>query len=214
MTPVPEAGASSPVILGDRLFFTAETGSVVCVSKSDGKILWVRSLTYHDFATAEDRKASPESFAELDPLAEKVKQHDQSDCVMPWKSPALEKDLRGVIERQINKGMARVSKDTFNNPATWGCEAGYTACTPVTDGQRVYALFGSGIVACYDPDGNCQWKRLLKHATVEHGYTTSPLLMNGKLVIYFDNFTVLDPRTGEVTLERPHFTTSKSKTPS
>jgi len=43
MTPVPEAGASSPVILGDRLFFTAETGSVVCVDKSNGKILWVRS---------------------------------------------------------------------------------------------------------------------------------------------------------------------------
>jgi len=214
MTPVPEAGASAPVILGDRLFFTAETGSVVCVDKTDGKILWVRSPTYHNLAMPEDRKASPEIFAELDPLAERVKQHDRSDCVMPWKSPALEKDPRGVIERQIYKGMARVSRDRFNNPATWGCEAGYTACTPVTDGQHAYALFGTGIVACYDADGKCRWKRLLKHTMVEHGYTTSPLLVDGKLVIYFDNFTVLDPRTGEVLVERPHFATSKSGSPS
>ena len=37
---------------------------------ADGKILWVRSLTCHDSATAEDRKASAEVFAELDPLVD------------------------------------------------------------------------------------------------------------------------------------------------
>jgi hypothetical protein len=45
---------------------------------------------------------------------------------------------------------------------------------------------------------------------VEHGYTTSPLLVDGKLVIYFDNFTVLDAKAGEVVLERPHFISGKT----
>ena len=40
---------------------------------------------------------------------------------------------------------------------------------------------------------------------VEHGYTTSPLLVDGKLVIYLDSFVVLDPETGSVVLEQPRF---------
>jgi len=213
MTPVPSPGASAPVIAADRLFFTGETGSVFCVAKADGKILWVRSLTYHDFATPEDRKAGPEIFAELDGLAGKVKQLDQADAVMPWKAPALEKDQRGGMESQLNKGMAKVSKERFNNAGTWGCVAGYTPSTPVTDGERVIALFGTGIVVCYDRDGNCLWKRLLKHLMVEHGYAASPLLVDGKLVIYMDDFTVLDPKTGDVILERPHYVAPKSSIP-
>ena len=203
-TVTPSPGASAPVIAGDRLFFTAERGSVVCANKADGKLLWIRSVSYYDFATEEERKANPAVFADLDPLAEKVKQMDQSDLMSPWKPPALEKDLRwNVDERLYFKGMSKVSSEKYNNPATWGCEAGYTAHTPVTDGRFVYALFGSGIVACFDLDGNRRWTRLLQHKMIEHGYTTSPLLVDGKLVIYFDNFTVLDADTGAVILERP-----------
>jgi len=204
MTPTPSPGASAPVIAGDRLFFTAENGNLVCANKADGKLLWARTLTYYDFATAEERQANPEIFAELDPLAEKIKQADRSDTVSPWVPPALEKDRRGSLEGPLIRKMAAVSKSKYGNPATWGCEAGYTACNPVTDGERVYALFGTGIVACYDREGNCVWRRLLKHAIVEHGYTTSPLLVDGKLVICFEEFTVLDAKTGAVLVETPN----------
>jgi outer membrane protein assembly factor BamB len=203
MTPMPSGGTSAPVIVGDKIFFTAEGGSLVCLNKSDGKILWIHSLTYYDFATAEERKANPEIFAQLDPLAEKVKQLDQADCVVPWKPPALEKDTRTVMEGQIFKGMGQVSKAKYNNPATWGCEAGWTPCTPVTDGRCVYALFGTGIVACYDLQGNRKWMRVVNHAMVEHGYATSPLLVDGKLIVCFSTFIELDAKTGEVILERP-----------
>jgi outer membrane protein assembly factor BamB len=213
-TRTPEVGASSPVMAGDRIFLTFEGGGVTCINKADGKVLWVRSLTYYDFATDEDRKANPELFKDLDELAAKVKKLDETDCIMPWKAPTLEKDMRSVIEGQIFRGMQKVSKERYNNPATWGCESGWTPCTPVTDGQRVYALFGTGIVACYDLDGKLVWKRLLKHTMVEHGYATSPLLVDGKLVIYLDDFTVLDPKTGEVILERPHYAPPKPLGPS
>ena len=212
MTPTPSPGASAPVIAGDRMFFTSETGSLSCVNKADGKLLWMRTLTYYDFVTDEERKANPKIFAELDPIAEQLKQADQTEIVMPWKLPRLEKDMRWSLETPLIRKMARVSRERYGNPATWGCEAGYTACNPVTDGELVYALFGTGIIACYDRDGNCKWKRVLKHGTVEHGYTTSPLLVDGKLVVYFDNFTVLDAKTGDVIAERPHFT-PKNTTP-
>lgn len=205
MTPIPSPGSSAPVIMGDRLFFTAESGSLYCVNKADGKILWVRSLSYYDFVTDEERKAAADAFAEVDPLAARIRQMDEQDAVMPWKMPALEKDWRGVVEEQLTKKMVKVSEERYGRPATWGCEAGFTAHTPVTDGQRVYVLYGSGIVAAYDRDGNCVWKRLLNRRMVEHGYTTSPLLVDGKLVIYFDSFVELDSETGAVVLERPRF---------
>jgi outer membrane protein assembly factor BamB len=202
-TPMPAPGSSAPVIMGDRLFVTTETGSVVCIDKANGKLLWIRSLTYYDFATADERNTHPERFAELDPLAKQLQQIDQIDLVMPWKVPALEKDWRSSVEGKIFKAMAQVSRD--KRSPLHECEAGLTAHAPITDGKYVYAVFGSGICVCYDRDGNRKWMRLLNHDRVEHGYTTSPLLVDGKLIIYFNNFTILDAATGKTILERPHF---------
>ncbi len=123
-TPMPAPGSSAPVIMGDRLFVTTETGSVVCVNKADGKFLWIHSLTYHDFATEDERKQHPEIFSELDPLAEQVKQIDQIDCVMPWKLPALEKDWRASVEVKMFKDLGKVSRDKqsplSNECRRWG----------------------------------------------------------------------------------------------
>ena len=210
-TPLPAPGSSPPVILGDRLFFTCDAGSVYCVNKADGKILWVRSLTYYDFVTEEERQANPELFQSLDVAAAKLKKHDEADAVMPWKRPPTEGEYRSYAENELFfKRLGKISKEKYGNPATYGCEAGYSPCTPATDGKFVYALFGSGIVACFDADGNCKWKRLLKHRMIEHGYATSPILVDGKLVVYLDDLTIMDPRTGDVLLERPHRSNDKA----
>lgn len=61
------------------------------------------------------------------------------------------------------------------------------APSPVTDGKRVIALFGTGDVAAFDFDGNELWKRPLYR---DHGrfaimwiYGASPLLLDGQLII-------------------------------
>jgi len=202
-TPLPAPGSSAPVIMGDRLFVTTESGSVICIDKANGKLLWIRSLTYYDFATQDERKTHQERFAELDPLAKQLQQIDKSDLVMPWKAPALEKDLRSTVEGKIYKSMGQVSRD--KRSPLHDCVVGLTAPTPITDGHHVYAVFGSGICVCYDREGNRKWMRLLNHDHVEHGYTTSPLLVDGKLIIYFNDLTILDAATGKTILERPHF---------
>ena len=202
-TPMPAPGSSAPVIMGDRLFVTTETGSVLCINKADGKLLWMHSLTYYDFVTKAQRDAHPDQFAELDPLATQLNQIDQIDIEMPWKLPPLEKDWRGSVEGNIFKTIGKVSRD-WRSPLH-ECEVGLTAHAPITDGKYVYAVFGSGICVCYDRDGNCRWMRLLNHQRVEHGYTTSPLLVDGKLIVYFNDFTILDAATGQTILERPHF---------
>ena len=59
--------------------------------------------------------------------------------------------------------------------------------SPATDGKRVTYLFGSGDLATLDFDGNLIWsKNLVKeygNLATKFGYSSSPLLWNGKLYI-------------------------------
>ena len=59
--------------------------------------------------------------------------------------------------------------------------------SPVTDGQTVYALYGTGDLAALDFDGNIQWQRNLG---ADYGrfaimwlYGSSPLLFDGRLYV-------------------------------
>lgn len=75
--------------------------------------------------------------------------------------------------------------------------AGNTTPTPVSDGRFVYAVFGTGIVACYDINGERKWIQYfnLKPAT-EYGRATSPVLAGGKLLITLSYLIALDTKDG------------------
>jgi len=59
--------------------------------------------------------------------------------------------------------------------------------TPVSDGQHIWAMFGTGDLACLEPDGSVVWQRNLVKEYGEyktnHGYGSSPMLYDGKLFI-------------------------------
>jgi outer membrane protein assembly factor BamB len=56
------------------------------------------------------------------------------------------------------------------------------AATPATDGQRVYAYFGSYGLVCYDLDGNQKWERRLPLPENHYGAAASPIVA-GELVV-------------------------------
>ncbi len=88
-------------------------------------------------------------------------------------------------------------------------EAGhYTAslasASPVTDGERVYAHFGSHGLHCLDMDGNILWQKEfgVMHSKHGHGEGASPALHGDSLIINWDHeeksFLVsLEKRTGK-----------------
>ncbi len=79
---------------------------------------------------------------------------------------------------------------------------GFTTPTPVTDGNRVYVIFGTGIVASYDFEGQRQWIRYLAEPqTLEYGRSSSPVLVAGKLVVMIGHLTALDTATGKTAWE-------------
>lgn len=77
---------------------------------------------------------------------------------------------------------------------------GHASATAATDGERVYALFGS-ILAALDLTGKILWTRDMGAVTAYHGPAGSPLLYEDRLIVYRDQssggyIAAMDTRTG------------------
>lgn len=74
--------------------------------------------------------------------------------------------------------------------------------SPVADGQRVIAWFGSAGVYCYDFDGHEMWRRDLGRQSHDWGYASSPVLYRDLCILNFGpgkrSFLIaLDKKTGK-----------------
>lgn len=74
--------------------------------------------------------------------------------------------------------------------------------SPITDGERVYFLFGTTEFVAYDMDGNLLWQRNIEkdHGKIQisFGYGASPLLYKGKLYIsVIHRYSAVEPEAGK-----------------
>jgi len=83
-------------------------------------------------------------------------------------------------------------------------KSSYGAETPVTDGERVYALFGNVGVFAFTRDGREVWSRRFEPRNTRYGWGTaaSPVLHDGRLFLVNDNddqaeLLALDAKTGK-----------------
>lgn len=89
---------------------------------------------------------------------------------------------------------------SFSSPA---------ASTPCTDGERVYAYFGSFGVLAYDFSGKEIWRRPFERLPSMYGTATSPILAGGQLILQRDGdstnaqLIALAPATGKTVWESP-----------
>lgn len=72
----------------------------------------------------------------------------------------------------------------------------YATPTPVTDGERVYAVYYDGTVVAVDFSGNVAWKNSEVKFFSLHGLGASPLLAHGQLVMPFDGSSRDENRVG------------------
>ncbi len=75
--------------------------------------------------------------------------------------------------------------------------------SPACNGQQVFAFFGSYGILCYDLKGNLQWERKLGPFQDEFGAASSPILVDGKVILNedhdIDSFMIaLNQANGEV----------------
>ena len=84
-------------------------------------------------------------------------------------------------EREIRNGSPPIARHTRNS---------YASETPVTDGERVYAYFGTlGVIAALDLKGDVVWTKDLgaRESAQGWGMAASPLLHNGRVYVLSDN---------------------------
>lgn len=59
--------------------------------------------------------------------------------------------------------------------------------TPVCDEKGVYALFGTGDLAAFSPDGKPLWQMYLGRPTIGYGFASSPSIASNLLCVQFDH---------------------------
>lgn len=83
-------------------------------------------------------------------------------------------------------------------------DCGYASPTPVTDGTHVWAVFGTGLVTCFNLAGERRWIRQFQIEPVNaYGRSASPLLADGKLIVTISRLIALDAATGATLWEQP-----------
>lgn len=93
-------------------------------------------------------------------------------------------DGRPLWQKVVGSGNALFGKHNMASPS------------PSTDGQRVYAMTGTGVVAAFTMDGQEVWRRDLAAdygpPRPAWGYGSSPLLYDGKLIVAVLHGSVTD----------------------
>jgi outer membrane protein assembly factor BamB len=170
-------GVSSPVVWGDRIFVTSQTGRVA-----------LRAGNHPTLARGEEANAEkPLGAAAADPGKVRflVEAFHRKDGRRLWQyAVEAEGDLPEVHQ-----------KHNLASPS------------PVTDGKHVYALFGSGQLVALAVDGKLAWQRHLARDygpfDIAWGHGSSPALYRDLLILICDHnpasyVVALDKRTGKV----------------
>jgi hypothetical protein len=194
-------GFGSPIVVGGRIFLLSEPADLVCVDAASGKILWVRSNNYDELATESEKKEHADIFEEIGPLQAKLR--TVNDAFAAGNPPRAVASGGGEVfkpkvdaEKELGKLMRKVDDRKYTPPK--GQDVGYAGFSPVSDGRRIWAWFATGVTCCYDLDGRLIWRRLDNEGSFfEHGYSVSPILVDGKLIVFMNKIIAFDAATGE-----------------
>ncbi len=132
--------------------------------------------------------------------------------VHQWKVLCLDLQTGEVLwERLVHEGQPETAIHI---------KSSYASETPVTDGQRVYCLFGNVGVFCFDFDGQELWRHRLEPRQTRHGWGTaaSPVIHQDRLYLVNDNeedsyLLALDAKTGKQVWRVPRDEKSNWATP-
>lgn len=193
-TELPGNSFGSPIVVGERIFVISEPAELLCLRATDGKILWQRSHAHAELYGEEKGKQIEDSFAALED--EKKRWRREHNDLRKSNPEAKEKlDQLNEKSRDVEKKIREMMKHSAPPIRRGG--SGNTAATPVTDGKRVFAVFGNGIVSAHDLDGRRLWMRFVEGSNIGFGHSSSPVLAGGKVVVHFHDLVAIDASSSQ-----------------
>src|SRR5579872_1974446 len=83
----------------------------------------------------------------------------------------------------------RLAWDTMIEPGPWlrndfrsGPCGGYAACTPATDGKRIFVVFASSVIAALEMDGKVAWRQEIRPYSFDVTIGGSPILYGDSVI--------------------------------
>jgi outer membrane protein assembly factor BamB len=189
-TAMPEWANGCPILVAGRLYVTAEPDRLLCLSATDGSVIWEQANPRSEALPAGERAAYAAKSAAYEKLAAKRNE-------LKGKLRGIGKQLSdkpaNAAELKAEKARLKAEKEAidqksaplqeFARPRTHGVN-GYATPTPVSDGTYVYGQFGDGIVACYTLTGQRKWIRYVAPSKHGWGHSASPILVADKLIVH------------------------------
>jgi len=214
MTAMPGGGLSLPVVVGDNIYVSADPFYLLCMSKKDGKILWMKHFSQFDTVDeikAEDKaqatnegaveaKAKAKTLlSQLDEINSKLISQISNNSVVPH-AVAADANLvnqKTAIEKQLFQLVGAAYPKDFSIMAGLS-EQKWSVATPCSDGEYIYVFnLMNAVAACYKLDGTLRWMHKEPVPRYhEHGYCSSPVLVGGKFVVHADKLKAFDCATG------------------
>ncbi|MEA3403622.1 MAG: PQQ-binding-like beta-propeller repeat protein [Armatimonadota bacterium] len=209
-TEMPGSSNSLPIIVGDRLYTCSEPALLLCVDVGSGVIRWQASNEPADVAPPDEVADLEDKTQEFNRLRgelgkvnaelRKVKKQLQDD----QSNEDLKAQFRELRQKQqqLQAQIKPLAETWYVRPPAHGYN-GYSTPTPISDGQHVWVIYGNGIAACYDMEGNRVWGRFIEKHPHDYGLATTPVMADGKLVVHINHLRALDPATGEEIWAQP-----------
>ncbi|MGH9795621.1 MAG: PQQ-binding-like beta-propeller repeat protein [Candidatus Acidiferrales bacterium] len=172
---IPGKGAATPIVWGDRIFVLT---AVPTDKRPPGK-----EGPPAEAAPAEGAQAGPRRLL-------------QPEYIQQFMVIAINrKDGKTLWQTIVREELPHEGANP-NATITWA------SSSPVTDGQMVYAYFGSRGLYALDMKGNVKWERDLGDMTTGFGEGSSPALDGDHLVVNWDHegesfIVALDKKTGK-----------------
>lgn len=197
-TPLPSLSNATPVVVGDRVFVTAEPTTLMALRTTDGSVLWERDVNAFEYLSAADQAQVAPHLADAPTLAsrERAARAKMEQLLAGGPDGAVDQAAVATLQVEIDKLWVAHQALVPLFPAV-DESVGAAASTPVSDGRRVYVLFANDVVAAYDLEGNRVWTRHIPRGE-DRSYPqgASLRLVGSRLIVPLGHLHALDTETG------------------
>ncbi len=214
--PLESKSNSTPILVDNKLIFTAEPAWLICADSETGEILWKRSNDLMELNNISDskRQALEAHKARIETVEQEIRRlrNDIRRLERALENDKENEKAKASLNQKyaestaLNTESEALQRDpefsNFVTPPSHNTN-GYSSYTPYFDGQRIYAAFGLGVVVAYDLDGERLWSRFIEHPDHRWGGATMPQIVDGKLIVRFDDYAALNPENGETIWSTP-----------
>ncbi|NQU43838.1 PQQ-binding-like beta-propeller repeat protein, partial [bacterium] len=201
-TALPSGSNATPVVVGDRVFACSEPSDLICLDRENGKILWQVSSLRTETMTEEDERLARENEEKSRGVGKELNalRNELNGVRMKLKKDPKNGDLFSRFSK-LKREVALKNREYeklvgYLQPRTQSVN-GYSSPTPVSDGQSIYVLYGTGVAASYDLVGHRHWIRFIEAPDHIWGHSASPRLAGSVLVVHINDLRGLNSETGQ-----------------